>query len=115
MAIMTPHTQELGKKLCEALGLPKSVRWLELRLAVDEAVTVKCEYHPERNDGMPLEAVLAEFEFAVVRRDPAPEERFDFDAWLKAKKDAAHAAMLAQHEALSQMDERLLGKGALPH
>lgn len=105
MAIMNPHAQELGQKLCEALGLPKHVIWLELRVAFDEAVTVKCEYFPERNDSKPLEAVFAEFE--VVRRDPVPTKRFDFDAWMKTRNEAAHAAMIASHRELSIMDARL--------
>jgi hypothetical protein len=113
MAIMTPHAQQLGQKLCEALGLPKNVLWFELRVAYDEAVTVKCEYHPERDDGKPLEAVLAEYEFEVAKRvesaaEPAP---FNFDAWLKAKNAAAHAALLESHRALSRMDERLFCHG----
>jgi hypothetical protein len=111
---MTPQTQDLGKKLCAVLGLPKRVLWFELRVAYDEAVTVKCEYHPESVDGRPtIDTVLAEYEFEVVSREvqPAPDERFSFDAWLNARKAAAHAAMLAQHQALSRMDERLFCHG----
>ena len=92
---------QIGKAWCKALGLPKFTRSFELRCAVDEAVTVKCEYYPEV-DGRQLQAALAEFE--VHRRDsPA---KVDFDAWLHAEKDAAHAAMMARHAALSRMDEQ---------
>jgi hypothetical protein len=113
MTIMTPHVQELGQKLCDALGLPKRVVWFELRVACDELVTVKCEYYPERNDRMPLEAVFAQFEFEVVRREPVEveQEPFNFDAWLNAKNNAAHAALMDSHRELSGMDARLFCHG----
>lgn len=99
---------QIGKALCEALGLPKLTRSFELRCAVDEAVTVKCEYYPEV-DAMQLEAALAEFE--VYRRDKPV--KVDFDAWLRAEKDAAHAAMLARHATLSRMDQQMLAFNGL--
>lgn len=71
MAIMNPNAQELGQKLCDALGLPKNVRWFELRVAVDEAVTVKCEYFPESDGGELLESVLAEYK--VEQKKPISE------------------------------------------
>jgi hypothetical protein len=62
--------ETLGKLLIDALGLPKYTKWLELRVAVDEIVTVKCGYYP-RIDA----AALAFAEYTVIdRRDiePAP-------------------------------------------
>lgn len=38
---------ELVRALLEALGLPRRTKWFELRVAIDEAVTVRCEYLPE--------------------------------------------------------------------
>jgi hypothetical protein len=96
--------QEIGKALIEALGLPKLTRSFELCCAVDEAVSVKCEYYPEV-DGQELVVSLAEYE--LVRRDvPLKPEAIDFDAWLNARKEAAHAEMQARHAELSRMDER---------
>lgn len=46
MACYDPFVAQLTK----ALGLPKHVRWFELRAAVDEAVTVRCEYFPDANN-----------------------------------------------------------------
>jgi hypothetical protein len=37
----------LREMLCVELGIPKHVRWFEVRFAVGELVTVKCEYLPE--------------------------------------------------------------------
>jgi hypothetical protein len=97
-------SQVLGSKLIEALGMPKHVVWFELRCAVDEVVSVRCEYHPEEPNGLSPETVLAKYE--VVERTA----RVDFDAWLNARKTRAHLAMMERHRALSRMDERLFCK-----
>jgi hypothetical protein len=52
----------IGAKLAEVLGLPKNVKWMELRVAANETVSVKCEYLPEDVDGNLLKAVFAEYE-----------------------------------------------------
>lgn len=52
----------IGAQLCNALGLPKNTRWFELRVGVDELVTIKCEYLPEDLDGALLEPILAEYQ-----------------------------------------------------
>lgn len=36
--------QQIGKKLAEALGLPPRTIWFELRVAVNEVVSVKLEH-----------------------------------------------------------------------
>jgi hypothetical protein len=92
MAIQTAF--EIGEKLSKALGLPKNVRWLELRVAGNEAVTVRCEYYPERVDGMPLDTVLAEY--VVVRREVELAANVHFDAWFNARRNAAHAAFIGR-------------------
>lgn len=53
---------EFGEKLCRVLGLPKNTVSLELKVAVDEIVTVNCEYYPELpNKGAELLTVLEEY------------------------------------------------------
>lgn len=90
---MTVHT--LGPQLMALLGMPKHVRSFELRCAVDEIVSVKCEYYPEGATG--FDTVLAEYE--LVPRTSAPADPIDamgFDAWMRQRKDAAHKAMMAR-------------------
>lgn len=118
MDILTVH--KLGPALIKALGAPPHCTWLELRLAYDEIPTVKCEYYPVGDDGTidTTTKLLAEFE--LVRR-PAPvvdepeflveqhfagapgEEVFtvvtNFDAWMRARTDRAHAEYMAAHAA----------------
>lgn len=50
--------------LLDALGLPKRTRSFELRCAVGEAVTVKCEYYPDADTaaGFDLQPLLAEYQ-----------------------------------------------------
>lgn len=95
---------EVGKTLIEVLGLPRLTRAFELHCAVGEAVSVKCEYYPEA-DAQELAIALAVYE--LVRRDPPPAPKpVDFDAWLGARKEVAHAEMQARHAELSRMDAR---------
>lgn len=94
--LMTVHT--LGPQLIALLGLPKHCTSFELRCAVDEIVTVKCEYHPEESDG--IDKVLAEYEL-VPRAKPAaaPSHRADeigFDAWMRERTEAAHQDMMTK-------------------
>ena len=44
---MANTSQEVGPRIVELLGLPKGTIWFELRCAVNEMVTVKCEYYPD--------------------------------------------------------------------
>ena len=93
-SLMTVHT--LGPQLIALLGLPKHCVSFELRCAVGEIVTVKCEYHPEDADG--VDTVLAEYE--LVHRTklgdakPHPSEVIGFDAWMRERTEAAHQAMM---------------------
>lgn len=96
--LMTVHT--LGPQLIALLGLPKHCTSFELRCAVGEIVTVKCEYHPEEADG--FDVVLAEYELvprAKLAATPShPAEVIGFDAWMRERTEAAHRAMmLAAH------------------
>lgn len=73
--LRTPHNDPLIKQLIEILGLPKNLRSFELRVAVDEVVTVKCvcEYFPEEN-GQRLTGIrTGVYELHRVEPDPAPE------------------------------------------
>lgn len=59
--------QSIGQKVADALGLPlKNIRAIEIRMAVNEVVTVTCEYHPDI-DSAAIEAAFAEYE--VVKKD----------------------------------------------
>lgn len=49
MADLLLPTGGEGKDLCdlmrERLGVPETARWFEVRFALGEPVTVRCEYH----------------------------------------------------------------------
>lgn len=57
---MTP-SRGRGKELCDLLrrdlGIPKKATWFEVRFAVREAVSVKCEYIPEDRAGIAAEQI----------------------------------------------------------
>lgn len=93
-SLMTVHT--LGPQLIALLGLPKHCVSFELRCAAGELVTVKCEYCPEEAKGFDL--VLAEYELMLRQTRAAVEphlaEVIGFDAWMRARTDAAHQAMM---------------------
>ncbi|MGK5014988.1 hypothetical protein [Janthinobacterium sp. HLS12-2] len=91
---MTVHT--LGPQLIALLGLPKHCVSFELRCAVGEIVTVKCEYYPEDADG--VDTVLAEYELVPRTKlddaKPHPSEVIGFDSWMRERTEAAHQAMM---------------------
>ena len=60
MAILST-TEDFGKKLCRALGLPKTTRSFDLHVGVDEAVTCKAEIYVEP-DMQELETIFIEYE-----------------------------------------------------
>lgn len=53
--------KELGNKLIDALGLPKTTVWLELRVSINEVVSMKCCYYPDISSDRLIE-VLSEYE-----------------------------------------------------
>lgn len=61
--------QILGKQLIEALGLPERVTWFELRVAVNQVVTVTCEHHVDSDKAPGIVAVLSKYEL-VERQQP---------------------------------------------
>ena len=84
---------DIGKDLIEALGLPKNTISFVLRVKGSDLITVECEYCPDNGDFIP---VLAEY--ALVRIEPVAHvesDAFDFDDWMRARKDAAHSAFMA--------------------
>lgn len=91
--LMTAQT--LGPQLIALLGLPKHLISFELRCAAGKIVTVKCEYYPEAAVG--IDTVLAEYELVprASRAVPHPAEALGFDAWMRRRKDAAHARMMS--------------------
>lgn len=97
MAAMVLLGQGLGPALGDALGLPKGLIWFELRVALDEVVSIKCEYYPHIDKPL-LESVIEDFQ--VVRREQP--RKIDFDAWMKARKDTAHADMQMRHKRLAR-------------
>jgi len=70
MAIMSGN-QAFAKDLCEALGLPPNVRCFELRVAVDEAVTVTAEFYPELPKGRrgALATIVRKYDLVERPRD----------------------------------------------
>lgn len=39
---MIVDSMNFGNKVIDALGLPKNIKWFELRCHIDEVVTIKC-------------------------------------------------------------------------
>lgn len=80
--------------LQDALGLPKTTQWFELRCAVDEAVVVRCAYLPRADgvEGFDARPLIAGYRLvpasAVTAGDPA--EAF-------ADEDPVGAVEVVQH------------------
>lgn len=96
---------EIGQALCDALGLPKNTVAFTLRCRAMEVVRVECEYYPE--DAAAISSALMEYELVPRRAawcephtDASPPfpascaETMGYDAWLKARTDAAHAEFM---------------------
>jgi hypothetical protein len=85
------------------LGLPDHCISFELRVGAGQlGVTVTCEHYVALDaPGLKqLESALSEYEL-VHRAAPTPQqaEVVDFDAWMRARTDAAHAEYMAGHAA----------------
>lgn len=92
--LMTVHA--LGRQLTSLLGLPKHCTSFELRCAVGEIVSVKCEYIPEDSAG--IDRMLAEYELVPREKAavaPHPAEVAGFDAWMRERSAVAHQVMMA--------------------
>ncbi len=51
----------IGGELAKAFGITHKLRWLEVRCAVDEVVTVRCEILPDNYDGENIKSILQEY------------------------------------------------------
>ena len=51
----------IGKRLIEALGLPKETRWCEIRFACDEVVSIKGEFYLEDDRVEPFFGFLEDY------------------------------------------------------
>jgi hypothetical protein len=91
------HAGALGPQLVSLLGMPKTTRSFELRCAVNELVTVKCEYYLEESHG--AELLLAEYELVPRKSAPMPADGSGtagqhFDEWMRERTNAAHTAYM---------------------
>lgn len=54
MKLLHPADNKKGQELCDylrkELGVPESSKWFEVRFAVGEIITVKCEYFVEEDE-----------------------------------------------------------------
>lgn len=81
---------QIGKALCDALGLPKHTKGFTLRCYTGEILTVDCEYYPDLSASLATELAM----FNLVRK-PEPVQApvapsLDFDAWMKERTERAH-------------------------
>jgi len=60
---------DFGSQLIKILGLPKNTIWFELRCALDEFVSLKCEYYPDNLEVKKdeIKKLLAEYELVKKR------------------------------------------------
>ena len=98
------HPEQIYPALQALLGLPDHCISFDLRVAAGQyGVTVACEHYVALDaPGIKhLESVLSEYE--LVRRAPAeqsqPPKVENFDAWMRARTDRAHAEYMAGHAA----------------
>lgn len=86
--------QDIGKELCDVLGLPKNTISFTLRASVGHFVTVECEYAP---DGREWVRELAEFHLVrkpgQVQPEAAPAHYDDLHA---RRVELAHRDYMAR-------------------
>ena len=63
----------LGSMLVKALNLPKHCKAFELRCALNEIVTVKCEYFPEIDGVLSMIPVIKEYRLVPIDEDNSNE------------------------------------------
>lgn len=88
--------QQIGEKLAKGLGLPKYTRSFVLRCAVNEVVSVTCEYFPEGEKW--LEPLINEYQLIAVGGTVRAKqvEPVHFDAWYNEQRNKAHAAFMSR-------------------
>lgn len=77
--------QELGKRLVEALGLPKHTMGITLHVYPGQFVTVECKYALDEDKLSPLMA-----EYALVERGKPKS----FDTWMRERTERAHTEFM---------------------
>ncbi|MDQ1924683.1 hypothetical protein [Massilia pseudoviolaceinigra] len=99
--------RDIGVELIAALGLPKHTISVTLSVKADELVTVACEYCPDI--GPDFITLMARYNLvpaepkcsgSLMTYSSLPTD--DFDAWMRDRTEAAHAAYMAQHSAGGQ-------------
>ena len=78
MAIISSN-DKMCQDICEALGL-KHVRKLDIHMAVDEIVTIRAEYYPEKDGIMCLPSILKDF--ALIRKPNYFSPLYRVGMWL---------------------------------
>lgn len=78
MALITGYDKACAQ-ICDALGLKHVVRF-DLHMAVDEVVTAKVEYYPEKDGVTKLHTILREF--VLVRKPKHPSILYHIGMWL---------------------------------
>lgn len=117
MNLLTAQT--LGPELVKLLGIPPHCLSFELRCAVGEIVSVKCEFHPRGDAGMAatIGTVLADYE--LVRRPSAdtppehPSALIGFDAWMHQRTEAEHDAYMVRTSRMIASDRRKILQDAI--
>jgi hypothetical protein len=95
MAIMS---NEIGKALVDALGLPKQTVEFTLRCRANQPVRVECEYYPEGAET--ITTALMEYDLVPRFRArstvaaPAVAEHPHFDTWMRHRVKVAHAKFM---------------------
>jgi len=88
MAILT---DQLGRALIEALGLPKHTLEFTLHCRAGAPARVKCEYLPHNSDR--LASALMEYDLVPRSKPVLAEEAsaYHFDDWYRQRINVAHA------------------------
>lgn len=92
---MIATSYDIGKDLCDALGLPKHTVAFSLSVRAGEFVTVECEYCPDIDKGS-FVSLMATYELKVREAFAVPPAAMGFDAWMRERTEKAHAAYMAQ-------------------
>lgn len=70
-------TNAIGKLICDALKLPPRTKNVDLRMHIGEAVSVTCEYYPDRESVETVVKHFALYEPRPRRFIPGAMSRFD--------------------------------------
>lgn len=89
------NSSTLANELAKVLNLPKNLVRLELTMSAMNLVQVSAEWYPSF-DAAEFASVLSRYQLTQIDAPPPPAPPINFDEWLSARTEHAHAQFMAR-------------------